>query len=55
MAELKDKEVVMICRSGGRSGRATAFLKQQGFANARNLQGGMLAWKAEINPEFDVD
>ena len=55
LAELKDKEVVMICRSGGRSGRATAFLKQQGFANARNLQGGMLAWKAEIDPEFDVD
>ena len=55
LADLKGQEVVMICRSGGRSGRATAFLKQQGFDQVRNLQGGMLAWKAEIDPEFDVD
>jgi adenylyltransferase/sulfurtransferase len=55
LSKLKDQEVVMICRSGGRSGRATAFLQQQGFANVRNLQGGMLAWKAEIDPAFDVD
>lgn len=55
MSQWKDQEVVLICRSGGRSGRATAFLQQQGFSNARNLAGGMLAWKAEIDPEFDVD
>ncbi|MCL4156023.1 UNVERIFIED_CONTAM: hypothetical protein GTU68_057862 [Idotea baltica] len=54
IAAWKDKEVVLICRSGGRSGNATAFLKQQGFSNARNLSGGMLAWKAEIDPTFDV-
>ena len=55
MTDWKDQEVVMICRSGGRSGRATAFLAQQGFSNVRNLTGGMLAWKAEIDPTFDVD
>ena len=55
LSKLKDQEVVMICRSGGRSGRATAFLQQQGFANVRNLQGGMLAWKDEIDSAFDVD
>lgn len=55
LEQWKEKEVVLICRSGGRSGRATAFLRQQGFANARNLSGGMLAWKAEIDPSFDVD
>lgn len=54
IADWKEKEVVLICRSGGRSGNATSFLKQQGFSNARNLQGGMLAWKAEIDPTFDV-
>lgn len=53
--ELKDKEVVLICRSGGRSGRATSFLQQQGFSNVRNLTGGMLAWKKEIDPNFDVE
>ena len=52
---LKDQEVVMICRSGGRSGRATQYLASQGFANVRNLSGGMLAWKAHIDSSFDVE
>lgn len=52
---LKDKEVVMICRSGGRSGRATTYMQSMGFQNVRNLTGGMLAWKAEIDPTFDVE
>ncbi|RMG69603.1 MAG: rhodanese-like domain-containing protein [Bacteroidetes bacterium] len=55
LAALKDQEVVLICRSGGRSGRATAFLRQQGFSQARNLIGGMLAWKEEVDQTFDVD
>ena len=55
LGELKEQEVVMICRSGGRSGRATAFLQQQGFSKVLNLTGGMLAWKKEIDPSFDVD
>ncbi len=49
-----DKEVVFICRSGGRSGRAAAFARQLGLTNARNLTGGMLAWKEYIDPTFDV-
>ncbi|MEM6632166.1 MAG: rhodanese-like domain-containing protein [Bacteroidota bacterium] len=53
--ELKDKEVVMICRSGGRSGRATQFLQAQGFSNVRNLAGGMLAWKQHIDASFHVE
>jgi len=51
---LKDQEVVMICRSGNRSGRATQFLRQQGFDHARNLKGGMKAWKQHIDPDFEV-
>ncbi len=53
--EMRDQEVVMICRSGGRSGRATQFLAQQGFTKVRNLTGGMLAWKANIDPDFNVE
>jgi len=49
-----DKEVVFICRSGGRSGRATAFARQLGLTNARNLTGGMLAWKEDVDPTFEV-
>lgn len=41
----RDDEVVVYCRSGARSGNAQRFLRQQGFSNVRNLQGGMLAWQ----------
>ena len=52
--ELQEQEVVLICRSGGRSGRVTQYFSQQGFSNPRNLAGGMLAWKDAIDPSFDV-
>ncbi len=39
-----DKTVVFVCRSGGRSGRATAFAKEQGYQNVFNMKGGMLLW-----------
>lgn len=49
-----EQEVVFICRSGGRSGRATAFARQLGVTHARNLSGGMMAWKDSIDPTFEV-
>lgn len=52
--ELKNQEIVMICRSGGRSGRATQYMTTQGFTNVRNLVGGMLAWRDNIDSSFDV-
>ena len=54
LEDMKDKEIIMACRSGGRSGQACQFLAQQGFSKVMNLKGGMLAWKAEINPDFNV-
>ena len=39
------RTLLMVCRSGARSGQATAFLRQQGFADVRNVEGGMIAWK----------
>ena len=44
------KEIVVHCKSGGRSGRAVEMMKARGFANARNLTGGVLAWVTEIDP-----
>ena len=35
-----------VCRSGGRSGRATQFLESQGY-DVTNMTGGMLAWEGE--------
>ena len=43
----KSKEYIMVCRSGGRSGRATQFLESYGF-NVINMTGGMLAWEGKM-------
>ncbi|MNE77369.1 putative adenylyltransferase/sulfurtransferase MoeZ [compost metagenome] len=49
MSELSqgDKELVLICRSGGRSGKACDFLQSQGY-KVVNVAGGMLAWPGEV-------
>ena len=43
----RDRPLVMVCRSGARSGRATLLLQQAGFKQVANLNGGMLRWRAE--------
>lgn len=42
----RDEELVIICRSGNRSGRAAQALAAAGFTRVMNLVGGMLAWNA---------
>ena len=46
----KDKMVVCHCHHGGRSGRAVAYLLEQGFKNVHNLSGGIHAWSEKIDP-----
>ena len=43
--DLKDKEVILYCRSGNRSAQAAMFLETMGFENTKNLVGGILAWQ----------
>ncbi|MEC5424861.1 rhodanese-like domain-containing protein [Virgibacillus sp. C22-A2] len=43
----KDQHHYMICRSGGRSGRACEFLIEQGY-DVTNIAGGMLVWEEEV-------
>ena len=45
LAKYKDKPVVVVCRSGNRSGSACTILAKQGFTEAYNLAGGMMAWQ----------
>lgn len=40
----KNKDIVFVCRSGGRSARATAFALQNGYSKVYNMRGGMLLW-----------
>ena len=46
--DLRDKETIVYCRSGNRSGQATMILEQVGFTNVANLTGGMLEWEAKF-------
>jgi rhodanese-related sulfurtransferase len=48
LEELKDQEVIVYCRSGGRSGQAAMILETMGFQNVKNLTGGMLAWQDQF-------
>ncbi|MEQ6375557.1 rhodanese-like domain-containing protein [Bacillaceae bacterium S4-13-58] len=44
----KNKEYIMVCRSGARSGNATMFLEYQGF-KVKNMVGGMISWKGKVS------
>ena len=40
----KDKTIVFVCRSGGRSARAGAYALEHGYTHLYNMKGGMLLW-----------
>jgi adenylyltransferase/sulfurtransferase len=46
----REREIIVQCKSGGRSQRAAELLKQQGYPTVVNLAGGILAWSDEIDP-----
>ena len=51
LAEIdREREVIVQCKSGGRSQRVAEFLQQSGYPRVVNLAGGILAWSAEIDP-----
>jgi len=46
----EEDDIIVHCRSGGRSANAVDILRAQGFENVRNLRGGILAWADEVDP-----
>lgn len=48
----READWVVICRVGGRSAQATAFLMGQGFAHVRNLAGGMNGYAEAVDPSM---
>ena len=46
----RDEAILLICRSGARSGQAAAFLARQGFSAVFNLTGGMISWNGHGLP-----
>lgn len=45
----EDKEYVIMCRSGARSGQATDMMLSQGYEKVRNLVGGINRWASEVD------
>jgi len=43
-------DIVIHCRSGMRSAKACAILRQAGFQHVRNMVGGILAWSDKVDP-----
>jgi rhodanese-related sulfurtransferase len=48
IGKYKDKELIVYCKYGGRSKRATKILREQGF-DAVNMVGGILAWNEMLS------
>jgi rhodanese-related sulfurtransferase len=47
-----NREIAVLCRSGGRSAQVARYLEQQGFENVWNVAGGILAWSEQIDPSL---
>ncbi|MEO8332198.1 MAG: rhodanese-like domain-containing protein [Gallionella sp.] len=45
LEKYRDRPIVVVCRSGSRSATACVTLGKQGFSQAHNLAGGVMAWQ----------
>lgn len=45
IADYRDKEIIVICRSGARATTGAQILKKSDFLNVKVLEGGMIAWQ----------
>ena len=48
----QDRPVVFFCRTGSRSARTVEMVRLHGYHNAFNLEGGILAWAHDLDPEM---
>ncbi len=48
----QDREIVVLCHHGVRSGHAAAFLRHQGFEKVRNITGGIDLWSLEVDRQL---
>jgi adenylyltransferase/sulfurtransferase len=51
LAEIpRDRDIVVHCKSGVRSAKAAALLRENGFRPVLNMKGGILAWSDKVDP-----
>tara|TARA_B100000745_G_scaffold300564_1_gene255333 strand:- start:16676 stop:17512 length:837 start_codon:yes stop_codon:yes gene_type:complete len=48
--DMKDKEIIVYCRSGARGQTAYNIMKSLGYTNVKNISGGMIHWEEDGNP-----
>lgn len=47
------REILVYCRSGGRSGNAVTILRERGITNCKNVKGGTLAYSDLVDPSME--
>jgi rhodanese-related sulfurtransferase len=50
LEHLRDAEIAIHCHHGGRSLRVARWLREQGFAKAQSMAGGIDRWSQTIDP-----
>ncbi|RLM54224.1 hypothetical protein C2845_PM10G03900 [Panicum miliaceum] len=50
----KEPALVVLCRRGNDSQRAVQLLRENGFASAKDIIGGLQAWGQDVDPDFPV-
>lgn len=50
LKKLDDQDIVVMCRTGGRSAQAVSYLINNGFENVYNMKGGIHAWSNKVDP-----
>jgi molybdopterin/thiamine biosynthesis adenylyltransferase/rhodanese-related sulfurtransferase len=50
----KDSFIVVMCKLGGRSAKVIEMMKEQGYKNLKNLEGGIVSWINDVDSELPV-
>ncbi|MGE5696375.1 MAG: adenylyltransferase/sulfurtransferase MoeZ [Candidatus Sericytochromatia bacterium] len=48
----QDRIAVLYCKTGVRSAEVLAAVKKAGFSDAKHLQGGIVAWAKQLEPDM---
>jgi sulfur-carrier protein adenylyltransferase/sulfurtransferase len=48
----RERDIVVYCRTGNRSGQVVAFMRRYGFKQVRNLATGINGWAADVDPSL---
>ena len=47
-------DIIVMCKSGIRSHKVCEYLREQGFSNVYNLEGGIIKWALDIDTDMKI-